>query len=65
MDDADRSAPNIENVVSDAVAKASRIAALIPPGTPGECSGCGEMSGRLVDGYCAPCRDKYARLVKP
>jgi hypothetical protein len=65
MDDADRSAPNIESVVSDAVAKASRIAALIPPGNPGECDGCGEWSGRLVDGYCAPCRDKYARLVNP
>ncbi len=31
----------------------------IKPGKPGECDLCGEWSGRLVDGVCAPCRDKY------
>lgn len=31
----------------------------LPPGAPGECEMCGEWSGRLVDGACAPCRDKY------
>lgn len=31
----------------------------IPPGVPGECELCGEWFGRLVDGACAPCRDKY------
>ncbi len=30
----------------------------IPPGTPGECDLCGEWSGRLINGACAPCRDK-------
>lgn len=29
------------------------------PGVPGECDLCGEWSGRLVKGACAPCRDKY------
>lgn len=34
-------------------------AAQIPKGKPGECDLCGEYSGRLVDGACAPYRDKY------
>ena len=28
-------------------------------GTPGACQLCGEWSGRLIHGACAPCRDKY------
>lgn len=28
-------------------------------GVPGDCDLCGEWSGRLVDGCCAPCRDRY------
>ena len=28
-------------------------------GVPGDCDLCGEWSGRLVDGVCAPCRDRY------
>ena len=31
----------------------------LPPGKPGECDMCGEWSGRLIFGVCAPCRDKY------
>lgn len=31
----------------------------IQPGEPGECEYCGEWSGRLINGACAPCRDKY------
>lgn len=34
----------------------------LEPGTPGDCELCGEWSGRLVDGTCAPCRDRMARL---
>ncbi len=30
----------------------------IEVGTPGDCDFCGEWSGRLVGGACAPCRDK-------
>jgi hypothetical protein len=34
-------------------------AAAIEEGTEGECDLCGNYSGRLVRGACAPCRDKY------
>ena len=30
-----------------------------PAGVQGECDLCGEWSGRLVEGACAPCRDHY------
>lgn len=36
-----------------------KAAAAIPEGNPGDCDMCGEWSGRLVGGACAPCRDKY------
>ena len=39
-----------------------RIAAArgeIIPGRPGDCDLCGEWSGRLLEGACAPCRDKH------
>lgn len=29
----------------------------IAPGKPGECDDCGEWTGRLIEGICAPCRD--------
>jgi len=63
-DDADRSDQRIEERISDGINEASRAVASMPAGEPGECDGCGEWSGRLVDGYCAPCRDRYARFVK-
>lgn len=31
----------------------------LPKGKPGDCDMCGEWSGRLIGGVCAPCRDKY------
>lgn len=34
-------------------------AAAIPPGVPGDCEQRGEWSGRLVQGVCAPCLDRY------
>lgn len=34
----------------------------VPPGVEGDCGMCGEWSGRLVGGFCAPCRDKLARI---
>ncbi len=33
-------------------------AANIQPGAPGDCDFCGEWTGRLVGGACAPCRDQ-------
>ena len=56
MDDADRAQQRIEEQLEDAIRAASRD---IPPGKPGECDLCGEWSGRLINGACAPCRDKY------
>lgn len=41
------------------VARIVEAAAKIPPGEPGDCELCGEWSGRLVGGVCAPCRDRY------
>ena len=34
-------------------------ASRIPVGAPGDCDMCGEWSGRLVQGVCAPCRDLH------
>lgn len=31
----------------------------LPQGVAGECDLCGEWSGRLVGGVCAPCRDRH------
>ena len=42
-----------------ALGAARERAAKIPVGVPGDCTRCGEPSGRLVGGVCAPCRDKY------
>lgn len=39
--------------------KAARDKAQLVPGKPGDCDLCGEWSGRLVQGNCAPCRDKW------
>ena len=63
-DEADRAAPRIEAYVTDALGVAARAVAAMPKGEPGECSGCGNESLRLVDGYCAPCRDRYARFIR-
>jgi hypothetical protein len=35
---------------------------ILDPGKPGDCELCGEWSGRLIDGACAPCRDRFARV---
>lgn len=31
----------------------------LPAGKPGPCDLCGEESMRLIEGACAPCRDRY------
>ena len=58
-DEADRASYYVESVIDDHVKAAMRRASDIPPGNPGECSCCGEWSGRLVNDTCAPCRDRY------
>lgn len=57
-DPLDIAAERSQLAVDSAVA-AIRAKAVIEPGKPGDCDYCGEWSGRLVDGACAPCRDKY------
>lgn len=56
MDDIDRAQMRALNDTAAAIAQAARD---IPPGEPGECDLCGEWSGRLIGGACAPCRDKH------
>ena len=59
MDEADKADKLISDREKDALAAASRAVSEMPKGEPGECELCGEWSGRLVRGACAPCRDKY------
>lgn len=56
MDGIDRAQERTLYDTATAIAKAAHG---IPPGNPGECNLCGEESGRLIGGACAPCRDKY------
>ena len=48
-----------QETIKDAEIKRIRRAAKLDRGEPGDCDLCGEYSGRLVNGVCAPCRDKY------
>lgn len=59
MDDVDITGIRMEVHEAADLAKIRRKAAAIPVGVPGECDLCGEESGRLVNGVCATCRDKY------
>jgi hypothetical protein len=50
----DRAAADTERAIA-----AARAGADLPSGLPGDCDCCGEWSGRLINGACAPCRDRY------
>lgn len=56
MDEIDRADAEIERNLAESIRRASRE---LKPGVPGDCDLCGEWCGRLVDGACARCRDKY------
>lgn len=58
MDDADRAQDQIEAQLEHNIAAARGVP--LPRGVEGECDLCGEWSGRLIEGLCAPCRDYYA-----
>lgn len=58
-DPIDQASARAAEFIGDLEAAARRAAAAIPAGTPGDCDLCGEWSQRLVNGACAPCRDKY------
>lgn len=57
-DEVDISNDNIQEDIERRVEEVRRNAEL-PPGEPGDCGRCGEWSGRLVNGVCAPCRDRF------
>ena len=57
-DEGDTSNDNIQLDIERRVEEVRRNAEL-PPGEPGDCERCGEWSGRLVNGVCAPCRDRF------
>lgn len=59
MDDADIAEERARLALEADVMKVRKAAATMPAGTPGECDLCGEWSGRLVNGACAPCRDRF------
>lgn len=56
MDEIDRAQEREQQDRDRAIAAAAHDLA---PGHPGDCDLCGEHSMRLVEGACAPCRDKY------
>lgn len=39
----------------------SRHSAELEVGKPGDCELCGEWFGRLVNGACVPCRNKFEK----
>ena len=39
--------------------RVQQAASAVLVGVPGQCDLCGEHSMRLIDGACAPCRDRY------
>lgn len=58
-DDADRAQAQMEDEEVLRTKEVRKRAAAIPLGKPGDCELCGEWSSRLVNGACAPCRDKH------
>lgn len=59
MDIIDKANELSTSEVDSFTAAARAQAASMPVGKPGDCELCGEWSGRLVSGVCAPCRDKW------
>lgn len=57
-DEIDKANDYVETI-KEAEIRRIRKAAQIEIGEQGECDLCGEWSGRLIHGICAPCRDRY------
>lgn len=55
-DEIDRAQDREQQDRERAIAAAARD---LVPGHAGDCDLCGEHSMRLVEGACAPCRDRY------
>lgn len=58
-DDADNANEHIEREEAAAIKAIQARRDAQPIGHEGECDLCGERMLRLVDGVCAPCRDRY------
>lgn len=58
-DEADKTADLMEVEEAANIAEICRKAAAIPKGVPGICDLCGEDMPRLINGVCAPCRDRH------
>jgi len=56
-DDADKSSLNQEILENARIENTRLQAAKFVPGVAGECDKCGEYYLRIVNGYCARCRD--------
>jgi hypothetical protein len=56
MDEADYANEQAEKRLAILIKRASKP---LVKGVQGDCDLCGEWSGRLVEGVCAPCRDRY------
>lgn len=59
MDEIDRQLERYDMFKAMALMKIREAASKMPAGYPGDCDLCGEWSARLVNGVCAPCRDRY------
>lgn len=55
-DEVDEATERNERRIAEGIARAAAVP--LAKGNPGDCDLCGEWSGRLVLGACAPCRDK-------
>ncbi len=58
-DEADKTSERMEVQEAADIAEIRRKANEIPKGIPGECERCGEDMPRLINGVCAPCRDRH------
>ena len=58
-DEADQTFDRMEVQQAAKIAEICRKAAAIPKGAQGECERCGEDMPRLINGVCAPCRDRH------
>ncbi len=59
VDHVDKAQELVEQLGEAELERIRKEASEIPAGSPGTCELCGSWSGRLVNGACAPCRDKY------
>ena len=62
MDTVDIATENYRDKTADNnLAEILASAAKFDPGVEGECDWCGNWSGGLVDGFCAPCRERLSK----